>query len=57
MKRIADEYNARLESGQNTLDELEVHPRKRHKIDVYQQLRVNWEHFANYVWNISKKRG
>ena len=55
MKRIADEYNARLESGQNILDDFEVHSQKRHKIDVNQQLHVNWEHFTNYVWNEIKK--
>ena len=55
MKRIADEYKARLESEKNTLDDFEVHPKKWHKIDVNQQLHVNWEHFANYVWVESQK--
>ena len=36
-------------------DDFEVKPKKWRKIDVNQQLHVNWEHFANYVWNESKK--
>lgn len=29
-------------SGENFRDE---------KIDVYDQVRLNWDHFADYVWN------
>lgn len=57
IKRIADEYQKRLESGESTLDNFKVKPKKWHKIDVNQQLHVNWEHFTNYVWNESKKIG
>ena len=55
IKRIADEYQKRLESGENNLDDFEVKPKKWHKIDVNQQLHVNWEHFANYVWSEYQK--
>ena len=55
IKRIADEYQKRLESGENNLDDFEVKPKKWRKIDVNQQLHVNWDHFTNYVWNESKK--
>lgn len=52
IKRIADEYQKCLESGENNLDDFEVKPKKWRN----QQLHVNWEHFTNYVWNESKKR-
>lgn len=55
IKRIADEYQKRLESGENNLDDFEVKPKKWRKIDVNQQLHVNWEHFANYVWSEYQK--
>ena len=55
IKRIADEYQKRLESGENALDDIKVHPKKWRRIDVNQQLHINWEHFTNYVWNESKK--
>ena len=55
IKRIAEEYQRRLESGENALDDIEVHPKKWRRIDVNQQLHINWEHFTNYVWNESKK--
>lgn len=55
IKRISDEYQKRLESGENNLDDFEVKPKKWRKIDVNQQLHVNWEHFTNYIWNKSKK--
>ena len=55
IKRIADEYQRRLESGENALDDIKVHPKKWRRIDVNQQLHINWEHFTNYVWNESKK--
>jgi hypothetical protein len=29
---------------------------KLYKIDVYQQLRVKWDHFANYVWSEYQKK-
>ena len=56
IKRIADEYHKRLKSKENTLDDFETRPQKWRKIDVNQQLHVNWEHFTNYVWNESKNR-
>ena len=55
IKRISDEYQKRLESGENNLGDFEVKPKKWRKIDVNQQLHVNWEHFANYVWSEYQK--
>ena len=55
MKRIADEHQKRLESEENALDDFGVHPKNWHKIDVNQQLHVNWEYFANYLWEESQK--
>ena len=55
IKRISDEYQKCLESGENNLDDFEVKPKKWRKIDVNQQLHVNWEHFANYVWSEYQK--
>ena len=57
IKRIADEYQKRLKSGENVLDDFKAHPKKWRRKDVNQQLHVNWDYFANYVWNESKKRG
>ena len=56
IKRIADEYQKRLDSGENTLDDIKVQPKKWRRIDVNQQLHINWEHFTNYVWNESRKQ-
>ena len=55
IKGISDEYQKRLESGENNLDDFEVKPKKWRKIYVNQQLHVNWEHFANYVWSEYQK--
>ena len=55
IKRISDEYKKRRETGENNLDDFKVHPKKRHKTDVNQQLHINWERFANYVWEESQK--
>ena len=55
IKRISDEYQKCLESGENNLYDLEVHPKKWRKIDVNQQLYMNWERFANYVWSEYQK--
>ena len=55
IKRIADEYPKCLESGENNLYDFEVKPKKWRKIDVNQQLHINWECFANYVWEESQK--
>ena len=25
------------------------------KVDIYQQLKLNWDHFVNYVWGVMKR--
>lgn len=44
------------------VDECEQHPYRTYvnletgiKIDIYGQLKMNWEHFVDYVWGFAKR--
>ena len=53
--RIVDEYREALDKGEEPSKEIKVYPVNSHKVDIYAQLRINWDHFTEYVWNESRK--
>ena len=53
--RIVEEYRETLDKGEEPVKEIKVYPVNSHNIDMYAQLRINWDHFAEYVWNESRK--
>ena len=53
--RIVEEYCETLDKGEEPAKEVKVYPVNSHKIDIYDQLRINWDHFSEYVWMESMK--
>jgi hypothetical protein len=48
-KLVAERQNDIDERGKSAYSH-HVHLRTAEKIDVYQQLCLNWKHFINYLW-------
>lgn len=55
IERIIDEYYINRKPGEPLPDKVDVRLKKYQKIDVYAQLRANWDRFADYVWKESQK--
>ncbi len=55
IERIIDEYYINHKKDEPLPDKINVRPEKYRKIDVYDQLRANWDRFADYVWKESQK--
>ena len=53
--RIISEYYINRTSEQQLPEQIQVNISNWHKIDVYSQLRANWERFADYVWREGQK--
>lgn len=55
ISRIISEYHINRPPEQALPEHIDVHVAKWYKIDVYSQLRANWERFAEYMWRESQK--
>jgi len=55
ISRIISEYHVNRPSEQALPERIAVNVSKWYKIDVYSQLRVNWECFADYMWSENQK--
>ena len=50
IERIVTDYHIKRKPGAPLPDRLDVRPDHMRKIDVYDQLKVNWHRFSDYVW-------
>ena len=50
-KRLTQEYNEHIEKRGNEPRILNVRPTVGEKIDIYEQLMLNWDMFVEYTWN------
>lgn len=55
INRIITEFYLNREQGIPLPERAEVNLETKHKIDVYAQLRANWERFSDYVWKEGQK--
>lgn len=55
IERIINEYYINRKPGEPLPDRIDVTPKTICKVDVYAQLRANWERFVDYVWKESRK--
>ena len=55
IERIIADYHINHKSDQALPEYIEVNVREKHKVDVYSQLRANWERFTDYVWKERQK--
>ena len=55
ISRIISEYHINRSPEQPLPEQIHVNVTKYHKIDVYSQLRANWERFADYMWDENQK--
>ena len=53
--RIITEYHHKRKHGELLPERVYVNLDTKVKIDVYAQLRANWERFSEYVWRESQK--
>ena len=53
--RIITEYHHKRKQGEPLPERVYVNLDTNIKIDVYAQLRANWERFSEYVWRESQK--
>ena len=50
-KRISKEREEHIEKRGNEPRILNICPTVGSKIDIYEQLMLNWDYFVDYVWN------
>ena len=55
IERIINEYHINRKQGEPLPDKIKVTPEHYLKIDVYAQLRANWDRFSDYVWKESQR--
>ena len=55
INRIIKEFYLNREQGIPLPERTEVNLETKHRIDVYAQLRANWERFSDYVWKEGQK--
>lgn len=53
--RIISEYHINRTAGQSLPENIDINVARWQKIDVYDQLRANWERFADYMWMESQR--
>lgn len=56
IERNISEYHINRKPGEPLPERIDVNLETKHKIDVYAQLRANWERFADYMWRESQKK-
>jgi hypothetical protein len=49
--RITDELNQYKEKYHNTPRVLNISPHVSSKVDIYEQLLLNWDIFVDYIWD------
>lgn len=49
--KINEEVNDREKTWGSKPLKVNINPTVNRKIDIYEQLRLNWDIFINYVWN------
>ena len=54
ISRIISEYFINRSPEQPLPEQILVNVTKCYKIDIYSQLRTNWERFADYMWRESQ---
>lgn len=54
IERIINEYHINRRPGEPLPERIDVNLDRKFKIDVYAQLRANWERFSDYVWRIGQ---
>lgn len=54
IERIIKEYHINRKPGEALPERVNVNLKYKHKIDVYAQLRANWDRFVDYVWRESQ---
>lgn len=54
IERIINEYHINRKPDEPLPEKIKVTPTHYRKIDVYTQLRANWERFSDYVWKESQ---
>ena len=52
--RIKNEYHINRKPGEPLPERVDVNLEHKYKIDVYAQLRANWDRFVDYVWRVSQ---
>ena len=50
LDRLIAEFHTNRQPSEPLPERIYVTPDKKIKIDVYQQLRANWQRFSDYVW-------
>ena len=55
INRIIKEFYLNREQGVPLPERTEVNLETKHRIDVYAQLRANWERFSDYMWKEGQK--
>ena len=55
INRIIKEFYLNREQGVPMPERIEVNLETQHRIDVYAQLRANWERFSDYMWKEGAK--
>lgn len=54
IERIINEYHINRKPGEPLPERIGVNLDRKYKIDVYAQLRANWDRFSDYVWRIGQ---
>ena len=54
IERIINEYHINRNPGEPLPERVDVNLESKYKIDVYAQLRANWDRFVDYVWRVSQ---
>ena len=55
LQRLIKEYHTDLKPGEKAPERIDVNLDSYHKIDVYHQLRANWDRFADYMWSVAQQ--
>ena len=56
IERIISEYHINRTVGQTPPENIYINVARWQKVDIYDQLRANWERFAEYVWKQPKTK-
>lgn len=54
IERIINEYHINRKPGEPLPKRVDVNLDSKYRIDVYAQLRANWDRFVDYVWRVSQ---
>ena len=57
LNRLNVEYEEHYKKWNNYPIRMSVNLNVGEKIDIYEQIKINWDVFVNYLWQQKKKRG